>query len=91
MKRLAILMVAFIVVPLVGNDYWFTAILLPFLSLSLAAVGLNLLTGYAGQLSIGTSALFFTVGRVGIPSTSTMPFWRTCATPKASRIEPATT
>lgn len=55
------LSVAFGVVPLVGNDYWFSAILIPFLVLSLAGVGLNLLTGYAGQLSLG-SAAFMAVG-----------------------------
>ena len=47
--------------PLVGNDYWFSAMLIPFLVLSLAALGLNLLTGYAGQLSLG-SAAFMAVG-----------------------------
>ena len=41
---------AFIAVPWLGNDYWFSAILLPLLVLSLAGLGLNLLTGYAGQL-----------------------------------------
>ncbi|MBS0544286.1 MAG: branched-chain amino acid ABC transporter permease [Proteobacteria bacterium] len=44
------------VVPLIGNDYWFSAILIPFLVLSLAGLGLNLLTGYAGQLSLGSAA-----------------------------------
>lgn len=44
------------VVPLIGNDYWFNAILIPFLVLSLAGLGLNLLTGYAGQLSLGSAA-----------------------------------
>ena len=52
---------AFLVVPLVGNDYWFGAILIPFLILSLAALGLNILTGYAGQLSLG-SAAFMAIG-----------------------------
>jgi branched-chain amino acid transport system permease protein len=54
-------LLAFVGVPLVGNDYWFSAILVPFLVLSLAALGLNLLTGYAGQLSLG-SAAFMAVG-----------------------------
>jgi len=58
---LALLVVAFIVVPLIGNQYWFSAILTPFLVLSLAALGLNILTGYAGQLSLGTAA-FMAVG-----------------------------
>lgn len=52
---------AFIVVPFIGNDYWFSAILIPFLVLSLAGLGLNLLTGYTGQLSLG-SAAFMAVG-----------------------------
>jgi branched-chain amino acid transport system permease protein len=56
-----LLLVAFVVVPLVGNQYWFSAILTPLLVLSLAALGLNILTGYAGQLSLGTAA-FMAVG-----------------------------
>ena len=55
------LLFAFVAVPLLGNDYWFNAILVPFLVLSLAGLGLNLLTGYAGQLSLG-SAAFMAVG-----------------------------
>jgi branched-chain amino acid transport system permease protein len=55
------LAVAFVLVPVIGNDYWFGAILIPFLILSLAALGLNILTGYAGQLSLG-SAAFMAVG-----------------------------
>jgi branched-chain amino acid transport system permease protein len=57
----ALAVFAFGVVPVFGNDYWFTAILTPFLILSLAGIGLNLLTGYAGQLSVGTAA-FMAVG-----------------------------
>ena len=52
---------AFCVVPLVASDYWFNAILIPFLILALAALGLNILTGYTGQLSFG-SAGFMAVG-----------------------------
>ena len=58
---LALLAVAFVAVPLLGNDYWFNAILIPSLILSLAALGLNILTGYAGQISLG-SAGFMAVG-----------------------------
>jgi branched-chain amino acid transport system permease protein len=57
----AVLLVAFVAVPLVASQYWFSAILIPFLIFSLAAVGLNLLTGYAGQISLGTAA-FMAVG-----------------------------
>jgi len=56
-----LLVFAFVGVPLLGNDYWFSAILIPFLVLSLAGLGLNLLTGYAGQLSLGAAA-FMAVG-----------------------------
>jgi branched-chain amino acid transport system permease protein len=53
--------IAFIGIPLVANQYWLSAILTPFLILSLATLGLNILTGYAGQLSLGTAA-FMAVG-----------------------------
>ena len=56
-----VLVVAFVVVPLVANQYWLSAILTPFLILALATLGLNILTGYAGQLSLGTAA-FMAVG-----------------------------
>ncbi|QZP32138.1 branched-chain amino acid ABC transporter permease [Pseudomonas sp. DR48] len=57
----ALLLIAFIVVPLTGNDYWLNAILIPFLVLSLAGLGLNLLTGYTGQTSVGAAG-FMAVG-----------------------------
>lgn len=57
----ALLAFAFGAVPLIGNEYWFSAVLIPFLTLSLAALGLNILTGYTGQLSLG-SAAFMAVG-----------------------------
>ena len=56
-----ILVLAFVVVPLTATPYLFSAILIPFLILSLAALGLNILTGYAGQVSLGTAA-FMAVG-----------------------------
>ncbi|CAK0765259.1 branched-chain amino acid transport system permease protein [uncultured Gammaproteobacteria bacterium] len=49
-----ILVVAFGLVPLVGSQYVLSTIMIPFLLYSLAALGLNILTGYAGQLSLGT-------------------------------------
>lgn len=57
----AILIVAYGIIPAIGTSYLFEAILLPFLALSLAALGLNILTGYAGQVSLG-SAAFMAVG-----------------------------
>ena len=50
----AAVVAAFVVPPLVASEYWLQAVLIPFLVYSLAAIGLNLLTGYAGQLSLGT-------------------------------------
>ena len=55
------LAIAYFVVPSIANQYWLSAILIPFLIFALATVGLNLLTGYAGQLSLGTAA-FMAVG-----------------------------
>jgi len=60
----ALIAVAFVIVPLVADQYWLSAILIPFLIFALAAVGLNILTGYAGQLSLGTAA-FMAVGAFG--------------------------
>ena len=51
----------FCVPPLVASEYWLQAVLIPFLIYALAALGLNLLTGYAGQLSLGTGG-FMAVG-----------------------------
>jgi branched-chain amino acid transport system permease protein len=52
---------AFVVPPVLANEYWLQAVLIPFLIYALAALGLNLLTGYAGQLSLGTGG-FMAVG-----------------------------
>lgn len=56
-----LLLVAFLVVPFVLNDYWVNAIFLPFLIYSIAAIGLNILVGYCGQVSLGTGG-FMAVG-----------------------------
>ena len=48
-------------VPLLASEYMLRAILVPFLILSLAALGLNILVGYCGQISLGTGA-FMAVG-----------------------------
>ena len=48
-------------VPLAASEYLLRAILIPFLILSLAALGLNILVGYCGQISLGTGA-FMAVG-----------------------------
>lgn len=58
---LLLLACAFVVVPLVTSEYVFLSLLIPFLILTLAAIGLNLLVGYCGQISIGHAA-FMAVG-----------------------------
>ena len=57
----AVMLTALLLVPLLINDYWAGAILLPFLIYSIAALGLNILTGYCGQVSLGTGG-FMAVG-----------------------------
>lgn len=58
---IALLVFAYAIVPLIASEYWFEAILTPFLIASVGAVGLNILTGYCGQLSLGTGG-FMAVG-----------------------------
>ncbi len=57
----ALLVVAFLVIPFMINDYWVNAVFLPFLIYAIAAIGLNILTGYCGQVSLGTGG-FMAVG-----------------------------
>ena len=61
----AIMLIAFLVIPFFVNDYWVNAIFLPFLIYSIAALGLNILTGYCGQVSLGTGG-FMAVGAYAV-------------------------
>ena len=56
-----VILIAYLIVPFLINDYWTNAILLPFLVYALASMGLNILTGYCGQVSRGTGG-FMAVG-----------------------------
>jgi branched-chain amino acid transport system permease protein len=58
---LALLAVAFLVVPFVVSEYTYRAVLIPVVILSLAAIGLNVLMGYCGQVSLGSGA-FMAIG-----------------------------
>lgn len=58
---LAIVAFAFIGIPLLVDEYLFRAILIPFLILSLASLGVNILVGYCGQITLGAGA-FMAVG-----------------------------
>ena len=56
-----ILVIAYAIIPMTASGFAFNALLIPVLIYALAALGLNILTGYAGQLSLGTGA-FMGVG-----------------------------
>ncbi|MFL6798598.1 MAG: branched-chain amino acid ABC transporter permease [Xanthobacteraceae bacterium] len=58
---LSLIVFAFTCVPLFAGQYLYTEVLIPVLILSIAAIGLNILTGYCGQLSLGSGA-FMAVG-----------------------------
>src|SRR6478609_11919157 len=60
----ALVLAAFILAPMLASDYMFRAILIPFLIMSLAALGVNILVGYCGQISLGSGA-FMAVGAYG--------------------------
>ena len=56
-----ILAIAFIAIPVFGGSFFLASVMIPFLILSLAAIGLNILTGYTGLVSLGTAG-FMGVG-----------------------------
>jgi branched-chain amino acid transport system permease protein len=58
---LAIIIIAAYALAFVGSNFMLQAVMIPFLVFSLAAIGLNILTGYTGLLSLGTGA-FMGVG-----------------------------
>jgi branched-chain amino acid transport system permease protein len=58
---LVLIAVAYFVLPAIVSDYMFSALVIPFVILAIAAIGLNILVGYCGQISLGTAA-FMAVG-----------------------------
>lgn len=60
-----VLAIAFGIIPFVINDYWANAVFVPFLIYAIAALGLNILVGYAGQVSLGTGG-FMAVGAYAV-------------------------
>ncbi|MEM7221748.1 MAG: branched-chain amino acid ABC transporter permease [Pseudomonadota bacterium] len=56
-----VLVIAYVAIPLLANEYLLQAVMIPFLVFALATIGLNILTGYAGQVSLGTGG-FMAVG-----------------------------
>ncbi|TKD26030.1 branched-chain amino acid ABC transporter permease [Rhodobacter capsulatus] len=65
MGYFAALAVAYGVVPFFIDDYWANAVFVPFLIYAIAAIGLNILVGYAGQVSLGTGG-FMAVGAYAV-------------------------
>jgi len=70
---LLVIVAAIFVVPVIANEYWLQAVMIPFLIFSLAAIGLNLLTGYCGQLSLGTGAFMAVGGYATYKITTNIP------------------
>jgi branched-chain amino acid transport system permease protein len=68
-----LVVVAAYLVPFIANEYWLQAVLIPFLILALAAIGLNILTGYAGQLSLGTGGFMAVGGYMTYKITTAFP------------------
>ena len=75
-----VLFVAFAIIPFMINDYWVNAVFLPFLIYAIAAIGLNILTGYCGQVSLGTGG-FMAVGAYAVYKLMT-------AVPRSQRFDP---
>ena len=59
----AFILAMLFVVPRVADDYWFAAVLIPVIVFAIATLGLNIVTGYTGQLSLGTGG-FMLLGAV---------------------------
>jgi branched-chain amino acid transport system permease protein len=85
----ALLAVAILVVPLLADEYLMRAIFIPFLILALAALGLNILVGYCGQISLGTGAFMavgayaaynFSIRIEGMPTLAAILLGGLCAT-----------
>ncbi|MDG1457939.1 MAG: branched-chain amino acid ABC transporter permease [Pseudoprimorskyibacter sp.] len=71
---MVVLALAYVIFPLTASEFTFQTLLIPILIYSLAAMGLNILTGYAGQLSLGTAA-FMGVGAYACYKMITLMPW----------------
>jgi branched-chain amino acid transport system permease protein len=58
---LALVAFMYMAVPFIADDFWLNTVIIPTLIFALAALGLNLLVGYAGLISLGTGG-FMGVG-----------------------------
>lgn len=67
------LVIAFVVIPLTSSEYMLEAVIIPFLIFALAAIGLNLLAGYCGQISLGTGGFMAVGGYTAYKLTTSLP------------------
>jgi branched-chain amino acid transport system permease protein len=68
---LGIIIAAALALPLFADEFVIASVMIPFLILALGAIGLNILTGYTGLISLGTGA-FMGVGAYGCYKLSTL-------------------
>lgn len=68
---LGIIMAAALALPLFADEFVIASVMIPFLILALGAIGLNILTGYTGLISLGTGA-FMGVGAYACYKLSTL-------------------
>ena len=66
-----ILIASFVFVPAVGSNFFISSIMIPFLILALAVIGLNILEGYTGLTSLGCGG-FMGVGAYAAYKLSTL-------------------
>jgi branched-chain amino acid transport system permease protein len=68
-----ILVLAFVVIPLTGSGFVLSSVMIPILVFSLAAIALNILTGYTGLISLGTAGFMGVGGYACYKLTSAFP------------------
>jgi branched-chain amino acid transport system permease protein len=68
-----ILVIAFVVIPLTGSNFVLSSVMIPILVFSLAAIALNILTGYTGLISLGTAGFMGVGGYACYKLTSVFP------------------
>jgi branched-chain amino acid transport system permease protein len=68
-----VVIAAYVVVPLFASEYLLQAVFIQFLVFAMAAIGLNLLTGYCGQLSLGTGGFMAVGGYMAYKITTAFP------------------
>src|SRR3954468_8743634 len=68
-----ILLIAFVLLPLAASDFMLSSVMIPILIFSLAAIALNILTGYTGLISLGTAGFMGVGGYACYKLTSIFP------------------